>query len=96
MPVDDLHGSNGLDLSPNALHPPNRTHTFDNRSHRAGVPRLERGSNHGVPTPLTSASRCGSVGLLFRLGECTTMPDPSGEYDETRGGVDPKMYGSFY
>ena len=26
------------------------THTFDNISHRAGVPRLERGSNHGEPT----------------------------------------------
>ena len=37
------------------------------------------------PTPLTLASRCGSVGPLLRPGECTTTPDPSGEYDETRG-----------
>lgn len=26
-----------------------------------------------------------SVGLLLRPGECTTAPDPSREYDETRG-----------
>ena len=25
------------------------THTFDNHSHRAGVPRPERGSDHGEP-----------------------------------------------
>ena len=43
------------------------------------------GSNHGEPTPLTLASRCGSVGPLLRPRECTTTPDPSGEYDEARG-----------
>ena len=62
------------------------THTFDNHSHPAGVPKLERGSNYGEPTLLTSASRCGNMGPLLRLGERTTTPDPSGEYDETRGG----------
>ena len=61
------------------------THTFDNCLHRTGVPRLRRGSYHGEPTPLTLASRGGSVGPLFRPGECSTAPDPSGEYDETRG-----------
>ena len=61
------------------------TYTFDNRLHRAGVPRLGRGSYHGEPTPLTLASRGGSVGPLFHPGECSTAPDPSGEYDETRG-----------
>ena len=30
--------------------------------HRAGVPRLERGPNHGGPTPLILASRCGLCG----------------------------------
>ena len=29
--------------------------------------------------------RCGSVGPLLRLGERTTTPDPSGDYDGTRG-----------
>ena len=61
------------------------THTFDNHSHRAGVSRLERGSNHGESTPLTLASRCGSVGPLLRPRECTTTPVPPGEYDEARG-----------
>ena len=41
------------------------THTFGNHTHRAGVPRLERGSNHGELTPLTLASRCGNVGPLL-------------------------------
>ena len=30
----------------------------------------------GEPTPLALASRCGSVGPLFRPGECTTTTDP--------------------
>ena len=42
-----------------------RTHTFDNHSHHAGAPKLERGSNHGEPPPLTLASRCGTVGPLL-------------------------------
>ena len=61
------------------------THSFDNHPHRAGVPRLEHGSNHGEPAPLTLASRCGSVGPLLRPGRCTTTPDPSGE--TTKRGV---------
>ena len=40
------------------------THTFDNYMDRAGVPRPERGPNHGGPTLLTLASRCGCVGPL--------------------------------
>ena len=49
-----------------------------------GSAKTRAGSNHGEPTPLTSASRCGSVGPLLRPGERTT-PDPPGEYDEARG-----------
>ena len=63
----------------------NITHTFDNHSHRAGVPRLELCSNHGEPTLLTLASRCGSVGPLLRPGECTTTPVPLGEHDGAGG-----------
>ena len=44
------------------------THAFDNHMHCAGVPGLERGSNHWETAPLNLASRCGSVGLLFRPG----------------------------
>ena len=36
-------------------------HTFNNHTHRAEVLRLERGSGHGEPSPLTLASQCGSV-----------------------------------
>ena len=50
-----------------------------------GSAKTRAGSNHGEPTPLTLASRCGSVGPLLRSRECTTTPDPSGEYDETKG-----------
>ena len=49
------------------------THTFGNHTHRAGVPRLERVSNCGEPTPLTLTLRCGSVGSL-RPRERTTTP----------------------
>ena len=42
--------------------------------HRAEVPRLERGSNRGEPTPSTSASPCGSV----------SAPPPRGVYDDAR------------
>ena len=58
-----------------------RTHTFDNHMHRAGVSRLERGSNHGEPTPPTSAARCSSVCRSC----CTMTPHPFGDYGETRG-----------
>ena len=44
------------------------THTFDNHMHRAGVPRLERGPNHGGPAPLTLASRCGLCGSALSPG----------------------------
>ena len=50
-----------------------------------GSAKTRAGSNHGEPTPLTLASRCGSVGPLLRPGECTTTPSPPGEYDEARG-----------
>ena len=49
-----------------------------------GSAKTRAGSNHGEPTPLTLASRCGSVGPLFRPVECTT-PDLPGEYDIARG-----------
>ena len=48
-----------------AAQPPHPSHTFDNRMHRAEVPRLERCSNHGEPTPLTLVSRCGGLFCLF-------------------------------
>ena len=55
------------------------------------MPRLERGSNHGEPTLLlTLASRCGSVGLLFRLGG---VYDDAGSLRGVRryeGEVDPR------
>ena len=73
--------------------PSSSTHTFNNHSDRVGVSRLERGSNHWEPTPLTLDSRCGGVGPLLRPGECTstTTPDSSGAYDETRGCCRPQI-----
>ena len=77
-------------------HPPLPTRAFDNHSHRARVSRLERGSNRGEPTPLTLASRCGSVG---------TLPPPRGVYDDAEslrglrqneGMSTPKRYRSLY
>ena len=50
-----------------------------------GSAKTRAGSNHGEPTPLTLASRCGSVGPLLRPRECTTTSDPQGEHDEARG-----------
>ena len=67
------------------------SHTSGNHPHlrqplaSRGSAKTRAGSNHGEPTPLTLASRCGSVGPLLRPRECTTTPDPSGEYDEARG-----------
>ena len=58
------------------------TRTFDNHTHRAGIPSLERSSNHRGPTPLTLASRCVRSG---RPGECETTPGPLEEYRGTRG-----------
>ena len=60
--------------------PGRSTHT-----HTAKASRLERGSNHGEPTPLTLGSRYGSAYPLLRPGECATTPGPLGECDETRG-----------
>ena len=54
------------------------THTFDNHLHRVGVPRLERGSNRGEPTPLALASRCGSVVRSSTLGSVRRRRIPQG------------------
>ena len=64
------------------------THTFDNHTHRAGVPRLGRGSNRREPTPLSLASRCGSAGPLLCPGECTATSSLQGH--DRRGEVGPK------
>ena len=59
------------------------THTFDNHMPRARAPRLERGPNHGGPSPLTQASRCGLGGSAL---PCARV------YAD--GEVDPKTMGS--
>ena len=53
--------------------------------HRAEVPRLERGSNHEEPAPLTLASQCGSVRPLPpSSGVYDDDARSLGDYDETR------------
>ena len=49
-----------------------------------GSAKSRASSNHGEPTPLALASRCGCVGPLLYPGECTMTLDPP-EYGGARG-----------
>ena len=83
-----IREGSGLENKRLHTHTHNDTHTFDNHTHRTGVPRLGRGPNHREPTPLSLASRCGSVGPLLCPGESTATSSLQGH--DRRGEVDPK------